>query len=347
MKAQIDIGIFAYNEGENIKDVLNDMMGQLFLGSDDFDARFFVLANGCSDNTVSCAEETINNMSPAIAQQFSVLDLPFKGKSKTWNHFVHTVARKGSGYFCFVDADIRITNKNQISSMIDALSADEGRYVVNSRPVKHISAAQDNMSLVEKLILSAGNASGDYYKSSICGQLYMVKARAVTDVFLPQGLPVEDGFLKAMLVTDLLMSTEDLSKIYGDESISHVYESITTVRELISHQTRIIIGSSINAAIFRYMRQHNEHYEAARQMLSTSAEDSGWLRRVIKETLPRFPYGFVPFHFLVKRLQLMHGSGKVLSIKKLAVAILGFGFDFIIYCIATVKMAMGKGVGYW
>jgi len=70
------------------------------------------------------------------------------------------------------------------------------------------------------------------------------------------------------------------------------------------------------------------------------AADPAALPHLLRSSLPRWPFGYVPFHFLFKRLHRAH-------LHRLPVAILGFGFDSIVFLRAQIRMARGTGAGFW
>ena len=76
--------------------------------------------------------------------------------------------------------------------------------------------------------IAAGGDGLTDYRKSICGQLFILRADMARRIGLPAGLPVEDGFFRAMIVTDLLSGPERLDVLDGDPGVFHVYESIRT-----------------------------------------------------------------------------------------------------------------------
>jgi hypothetical protein len=160
---------------------------------------------------------------------------------------------------------------------------------------------------------------------------------------LPVGLPVEDGFLRAMVLTDALTGPEDFSRIDGLEGLAHIYESERSIGRLIRHQERIVIGSAINAAAFAALRDLPPEDRA--DELATAARDDGWLPSVIAARLQAAPGGYVPLHFLTKRLT--RAFTRPLQARRLAVALPGFAFDLIVYLRAQYRMAKGAGAGFW
>jgi glycosyltransferase involved in cell wall biosynthesis len=318
---RVDIGIFAHNEAAGIAPMIKGIQAQ---DLPDIDLRLLVLANGCTDATAALAR----------AAGAEVADLPQGGKSRTWNRFVHDLSRPEADLLVFADADITLPEPDALARLIHGLAARPALWALNSQPVKD-TALRGPRTLVERLALKASGGLDDW-KTAICGQLYAMPAARARRFHLPIGLPVEDGFLRALILTDGLTAPEDFSRIDGVEGLRHIYASESTLGALIRHQERIVIGSAINAALFAHLR-------AAKDLqgeLARLASDETALPSVLHQSLPRAPYGFVPFHFLVKRLARAR-------LAKLPVAILGFGFDAIVYTRAQIRMARGTGAGFW
>ena len=231
---RVDIGIFAHNEASGIAAMVTRLLAQDILQDASFSARILVLANGCSDDTV------------ARVVGVEVADLPEGGKSRTWNRFVHDLARPDADVLVFADADIAFCDAGALRRLVQALGA---RWVINSQPVKDIVARPERLSAMDKIIAAAGGGLDDW-QTAICGQLYAMPAAVARRFHLPIGLPVEDGFLRAMVLTDALSGPEDFSRIGGAEGVSHIYASERSIGGLIRHQVRIVIGSAVNFAAF-------------------------------------------------------------------------------------------------
>lgn len=288
------------------------------------DLRILVLANGCTDATAKVARTA----------GADVADLAKGGKSRTWNRFVHDLSRPEADLLVFCDADITLPEPDALARLIDGLAARPALWVLNSQPVR-ATALRGARTLVERLALKASGGLDDW-KTAICGQLYAMPAARARRLQLPIGLPVEDGYLRAMVLTDGLAAAEDFSRIDGLDGLRHVYEAEGTLRGLLRHQERIVIGSAINAALFAHLRASPDPAAAQARL----ANDPSALPSLLRATLPRAPYGFVPFHFLVKRLARARLS-------RLPVALLGFAFDAIVFVRAQIRMALGTGAGFW
>ena len=333
MTLRVDIGVFAHDEASGIAATLRSLLAQdLFQSAQ---VRLVVLANGCSDQTVAVARAVTGA---------EVVDLPLRGKSRTWTRFLQDIAHPDAQILIFADADILLPKGDALSRLVQGLSAQPGLFAVSSQPVKDLTLAPGALTLTERLI--AASAGGlDDWQTAICGQLYAMPAARARQFHLPIGLPVEDGFLRAVLLTDHLTGPEDFNRLAGAQGVRHIYASERRVGALIRHQTRIVIGSAVNAAAFAALRRLPPEDRA--EELQTAARDKGWLPAVLASELPRWPYGFVPLHFLTKRLVRLVKPGQPRSARQVALALVGFGFDAIVYALAQIKMWRGSGAGHW
>lgn len=333
---RVDLAVFAHNEAAGIAAMVRMLAGQDLTG---IDARLLILANGCQDDTVNRAREA------AQGTAIEVVELAEGGKSHTWNRFVHDLSRPEADILLFCDADIEMPEADALARMVVALVARPELHVFNSRPVKDIvHRPQQVHGMGDRLIAMAGGTLDDW-RTAICGQLYAMPAARARALHLPVGLPVEDGFLRAMVLTDALTAPEDFSRIDGGD-LFHVYASERTIRGLIRHQTRIVIGSAINLAAFQALRALAP--AERRPELACAAADPDWLKRVIRARLPHWPDGFVPLHFLTKRsANLLREPRRLLHPKRLLLLVTGFGFDLVVYLAAQWQMARGTGAGHW
>ncbi len=331
MRIAVDIGIFAHNEAAGIAAMLAGLMAQDIHAEADLVVRVLVLANGCTDGTAARARTV-----PGV----EVADLAQGGKSRTWNRFVHDLSRREADVLVFCDADIELPQPGALTGLVRGLLARPGLRVLSSQPVKDIVARPQGLGRVERLIARATGGL-DNWRQAICGQLYAMPAVQARRIHMPVGLPVEDGFLRAIVLTDAFTQPEDLRRIDGLDGVHHVYASERKVGALIRHQVRIVIGSAVNLAVY----QHLDALPAARRQpeLARAAADDGWLGAVVRAQLPRWPDGHVPLHFLTKRLARTEDRG----IQRWPLLIAGFGFDLIVYVLAQIRMARGAGVGFW
>lgn len=340
----VDIGIFAHNEAGRIGPMLESLFDQDIFADPAQSPYLHILANGCSDATVAEARAVVTARGMGNVAQ--IHDLSEGGKSRTWNRFVHDLSRPEAEMLVFMDADIHIPDTHVLRGLVEFVAARPDLAGASSNAVKDItydpSLARGGL---DKLIGAAGGTLNDW-KDSICGQLYVLRAGDARSFHMPIGLPVEDGFVRAMVQTrNFTTEGQPETRLDGRDDLFHVYESERGIGALIRHQTRIVIGSAINTVIYNRIR--NEAPEERSRDLARSAQDPDWLSSLLRQKLPRRPYGYVPVHFLVKRLQFWARSPDKLKPKRLLVAFAGFGFDAIVYIRAQYAMWRGVGAGYW
>lgn len=343
----LDLAIFAHDEAERIGDLLGDLAVQDIFACEKIYLHALILCNGCRDDTVARARAAIAVLPARIAAQIRVLDLPEGGKSRTGHRFIHTLSRPEAGLLCFMDADIRLPRPDTLRRMAEALSQRPDLRVFTSRPVKDLDheGTRKGAGLMGRLIAAGGGGLSDW-RRSICGQLFMIRAGAARRIGLPVGLPVEDGFIKAMVTTDLLTDLAGHDCIDGDPEIFHVYGSIRDLAGLLRHQTRIVIGSAVNTALFTHLARETRTEPEAHALLMRAATDEGWLARILRAELPRRPYGYVPWSFATKRWHRYRQAGGR-GVKPLLMALAGTGMDGLVWIMASVRMARGTGAGHW
>lgn len=335
MTTRIDIGIFAYNEADSIAPMIETLLRQDLFADAALDVRLHVLANGCSDATCDLARTAL-----AGEPRAQVHDLHPGGKSRTWNVFVHELARPETDILMFCDADIALPDAQTLQGLIDLLQAQPERHATVSFAVKDIVHDAVPLTGMDRLIARAGGTLDDW-QHSICGQLYAMRADVARSFHLPVGLPVEDGFVRAMIVTDGLIGGSDLSRIWGDARFFHVYASERSLGALIRHQVRIVIGSAINSVLFDVLTR--DPARTAADILKEAQDDPDWLARTLRRELPR-RYGYIPWRFATKRLRGLSLRG---GLGGNAIRIMGFGFDTLVYIIAQWRMFRGAGAGFW
>ena len=276
-----------------------------------------------------------------------VLNWPEGGKSRTWNRFVHEQARPQADMLVFCDADIQFVTERTIENLLDFMSGHPDVAASSSVPIKDIDHFPQKLNLVEHLISASGGKLFNT-RHAICGQLYAARPAAIRDVRMPVGLPVEDGFIRHMIITDLMSRPVDESVIDQAPDVQHVYESERKIFNLIRHQIRLVIGGAINKVVFDHLSTVNamSGREGVRQDLLASLSNPDWLPAILRQRLPDPDYGWVPRPFLMQRL-VRFAESPNRGLRARAILGIGFTFDLVVYVCAQFKMWRGTGVGYW
>ncbi len=339
----VDIGVFAHDEQETIARAIGELDRQDIFAKQDFSVRVYILANGCTDSTAHRAREAIAAL--GVEHQFQLVELAQGGKSRTWNAFVHEISRREAHQLIYCDADLEIPNADMLSRFSRILVERADLDAAVSRPVKDIVYRPAKLSAVDRLIAAGAGTLNDW-RTAIAGSLYSLRSSVARTIHLPIGLPVEDGFVRAMVLTRLLSEPDNIKRIDGIDDLFHVYASERGIGALIRHQTRLVIGGSINAALFAHLGDQPKG--SVQKVLAEAAQSEKWLSTVLAERLPRWPDGWVPIGFLTKRVaHLRTGTNEMRWTRRIVVGSLGFLFDLVVFVSAQIKMARGTGIGYW
>jgi glycosyltransferase involved in cell wall biosynthesis len=340
---KVNIGIFAHNEEKSILKTLRGLSRQDVFKFDQFQISVHILANGCTDSTVSLCEEFSKNIGPYF--DIKTHDIKASGKSRTWNTFVHDISDKECEFLIFQDADISLPSESVIRNLIVHLVNNENLIACPSRPVKDLALSGGKISFKDRLILSSSGMLDDW-KQAIAGSLYIVRREFVSNVFMPIGLPVEDGYIHAIIQTDAFKNEgANKTKIDAPDNVYHVFDSERSVARIIRHQARLIIGSSINFLVFDFIREYIKIYGDFNFRIFK--DDELFLKKLIKERLPTLTFGYIPYHFLFKRVLRFNRTSNRKSPKAYLLLLFGFAFDSVVYLYAQYLMARGRGQNFW
>lgn len=339
--SRVVIGVLARNEALRIGDLLTDVARQTLLDSAEFAISIAVVANGCSDRTAEVARENFSHQRFA-GMTTAVRELDVPGKSNAWNEFVHSVVPSDTDFVFFLDADIRIPGENSMLLVLRSLADNSKAVVAVDRSVKDLELERPK-GFTERLIKRATGTANDT-RQAIAGAFYCVRYSALKGIWLPIGLPGEDGFLRAMLLTSSFAHDEDMSRHIFVEEAYHVFESLRDARSVLRHNVRLAIGTAINIALFGELRGVRAAGEDVAQYIrQRNAADPAWVNELIGRRLKTSYFPLQP-KWLLRRL---HQRRSRASVAALAIAVVGTAFDLVVFAKATRLMRRGAGAGHW
>ena len=108
-------------------------------------------------------------------------------------------------------------------------------------------------TIIERLILAVSGTAHDN-RTAIAGALYCVRYGILTKIWMPIGLPGEDGFLRAMILTENFTRDENLELIAFADGARHIFESERNIGGVFRHNIRLAIGTAINVLLFKHIR---------------------------------------------------------------------------------------------
>lgn len=343
----VSIGILAHNEEHDIGNLISDVSKQTLLQGKSLSLHIHVVANGCTDDTVRVAQ--VGLTAPGFQREninAFVHDLPHPGKSNAWNEFVHTFASPASDYAILLDADIRIPEVTTLQLVLDKLAGSKTAYVAVDESVKDLSETTPK-TIMERLILAA---SGTAYntRTAIAGALYCVKFGVLKNIWMPIGLPGEDGFLRAMILTSSFTDDENLGRIIFVEGARHIFESERTLRGVFQHNVRLAIGTAINILLFDHIRQSDTIRNNAAEYIRRRNEiDPNWINELVREEIHRGKYFLLNKDFILKRIQGFFSLPLAQRLRRWPILVLSVIFDMALLVRASQLMRKGAGAGYW
>lgn len=178
----VAVAIFAYQEERRIGLCLAS------LPLDRPDTLFHVLVNGTTDATIARAQASAAGRPNVI-----IHDIKAGGKSRTWNHCVHTLLTGAEEVVIFMDGDAEIL-PGSIDALVATLAADPAANAAAGMPMNGRMAANYRSGLVEE-----GGLFGDLY--ALSGRFVAaIRARRLR---LPDDLIGDDGLVAAWAHTGL------------------------------------------------------------------------------------------------------------------------------------------------
>lgn len=206
--------MFAYNEQNNIA----SSIVSIYKNSDEKLNIFFLIANGCTDNTVQIAEKEKARLGFSSMQ---VVSLDVGDKCNAWNHYVHNLSGTAKTHF-FVDADVKFS-ENCFPKMHTALQNSEEQTVT----IAGMPLTGRNIQYYRSLVIE---------HSCFFGNLYGLKDNFIkriqkADFHLPKGLNWIDSFLTKAVNTDLNFFNYNLKKrVIYLEDVGYYFDSLSPLR---------------------------------------------------------------------------------------------------------------------
>jgi len=281
----------AYNEERNIAGMLASLSRQTVLDAPGHSITVHVLPNGCRDATAACAREALDALvrdHPAVSVE--VNEIVEAGKANAWNRFVHDFSAREADALLFLDGDIVFGEAECIERVVRALEEHPEAVVAVDLPLKDI-ATKSSLSVRERMSLSASRVQ-TAGPPKIAGSLYLARAAAVRAFWLPLGLIVEDGFVKAMLLTNCFREPENPAGIVRAQNATHFFEAVTGFRAWFKHERRLVNGTAINILLFDLLHGLvQQGTDAGEYVRDRNRADRAWVSELARSYRGSLPGG--------------------------------------------------------
>jgi glycosyltransferase involved in cell wall biosynthesis len=366
---KLSIGILAYNESDSIAILLKSLCQQSLLTSlnKGFSIEIIVVPNGCSDNTALIAHNTLKTLlqeNDRALCNWQVCEVKEAGKSNAWNLFIHQFAAPDADFFCLMDADIQLSDRYTLEKMLKVLVENPEYWIAIDRPIKDVEL-KENKSWLDKLSVAVSKSSnaGQLY---ICGQLYCGRAEPLRNIWMPIGLPVEDGFLTQMVISEnfTLENPTFAKRIVRVAEAYHIFEAYTNPFKLINHEVRVVVGIVINAFLTCYLQEKLCSNELALRRESASfrgstnltagmlinqwnQENPLWLNGFVRNSLAKERWWLIPISLVFRRYRSLRNHSLWKALLHMPIATLAFMVDISIFIRANSTLHRKVISNYW
>lgn len=341
MNSTVSIGIFAHNEADCIVDMLQQFRLQSIFSQPN-PPEIVVLENGSSDNTAGLAKEALQRFYNGIPSKVESLKIGDKGN--TWNEFVHRICSRDSDVLMFVDADIELGCDQTLENLLSGLIADPTARVAVSEPLKDI-AKKEQHSGMEKLSLSASTA-GRSGPARLAGSLYCGRTEFMRQLCIPRGLLVEDGFIRAMVLTSQFSEPEDVNRMIASPDTCHYFEAVTQPGPLFRHERRLAIGTELNIMLFAWaVRILTEGKDVCEEIRALNETQPGWVRDMALEQLKQGTFEFHTKSYVFKQWHAWKKLDLKSKIRSLPGLLARLGLNMAV--VISAKKSLRSGQWQW
>jgi glycosyltransferase involved in cell wall biosynthesis len=343
---QLSIGILAHNERLNIEKTLNSLFGQDVFQK--FTPEIVVVANDCTDETASLAARSLADHREIWSHRGSarVEELAVAGKANAWNQFVHKFSSPLASILILMDADIVFLNTSTISSMIRTLESTPEAVVCVDRPIKDIEL-NIKRTFIQKLLVAA-TPPIEPDNVPLCGQLYCVRSVSVRQIHLPVQIAGEDGFLRALLLTEGFTKPPNAGRIILDSTAAHSFASVASLREVFKHEKWIVSSSIVSMLLYeRFWKECNIDRSAMKLMEDWQEKDPDWLPRYIQLQVQERGWRLLPRHWWTRRWSRLRRLPFRRRLQWLPVAAIATAMDMLVFIAAIRDVRGGRAFRYW
>jgi glycosyltransferase involved in cell wall biosynthesis len=324
--------------------------------------ELLIIANGCQDKTVSIAQAVLeknlgyssaNSISAGIIS-WKVVDLPQKGKSNAWNMAVHHYSDVDSDSLIFMDADIDFLNPQTLENLIQGFEDYPEAWITTDLPIKGI-LFQQNRSWHQSLSAAIHSPREiadltEIERTSICGQLYAGRASSLRKIWLPLDVIVEDGFLRALIITEFFTQIEENpSRIQIIPNASHLFDAHNIHPwAFVRREKRQIAGITINFIVFNRLREIcADNHPAGNWIESQNTNNPLWVKDLLQHYRQEKGWWLIPPGFSLRRFKTLQNSQGFNWIKRLPIVLLASVIDHIVFLLANLELHRTGGFGFW
>jgi hypothetical protein len=214
------------------------------------------------------------------------------------------------------------------------------------RPVKDIQISSKR-NLLQRLLVAA-TPKIDSSDVPLCGQLYCGLSAELRKIQLPVQLSIEDGFLRALVLTEGFTRPENPRRIAMDVRATHRFTSVATIRELFKHERWIVSSSIINMLLFeRFSAECSADRSAMALMKQWQDNDPEWLPTFVSQQVKERGWLLLPRDWWTRRWARLRSLSFGRRLRLLPVAAIAAFADMFVFVAAIKDVRAGRALRYW
>lgn len=312
---KLAIAILAHNEEKEIDETLSGLLRQSIFSkhAPGIEITIFLIANGCTDATVATSKSVLARLELQYDFRWQVEDLQEAGKANAWNVFVHDLLPADVVYAAIMDADIGFGEQDTIAKCIAMLENSPRQLIATPLLVKHFRNSHNNH--VGSFFVKAFSGTADSTFHTIAGAFYCARAAALKEIFMPRNIVIEDGFLRAMILTRGLTTPEEYERIETPPGATVRHVPYTTLPQIFRYQVRQSKGTAINLFIYqeldRLPRSFHARMEEVRRRNESNPE---WVMQLVRGVASH-KRSLIPRSYTLRRIAKLRTKRGLAKIK--------------------------------
>ncbi len=341
---RVSIGILAWNEADSIARTIELLLQQtLFTTSDSRIESIEVVCvpNGCTDSTAEKARKAFDQYGADLAGSvnFRVCEVSESGKSNAWNLFIHEFSDQAADFIFLMDADVIARESEALANLLNALEASPQAMVAIPQFIKDI-AFKPRKTLFDRVSLSFSRKN-QQSEVPLAGGLYCGRGEVLRGIYLPNHLLVEDGFLRAMILTDQFRAEEDFQRIVRAEQATVMFKACTALGGLFRHERRVAMGTVMNTLLFGEVAPRCDNPGVGEWISRQNEIEPDWPLKLVAKKYSQNGRWLVPRMTLFRRFDGIKKGGLTKALKQLPLALCGFAFDLPVFIAANSALRRG------
>jgi hypothetical protein len=226
-----------------------------------------------------------------------------------------------------MDGDIELVGAHTLTSMVEALENHPEAHASVDTILKDI-ALKAHRTPREKLSLAASELTRSG-RPKLAGSLYAVRGAVARGIWMPVGLLVEDGYMKAMLCTDRFTAEDRADRLVRAEQAAHTFEAVQDLPTLFKHEVRLLVGSAMNFILFETLRRevNATGIDGGSLVRDWNRSDPGWFPRLVDAGLAAKGWWQAPTGFILLPLKQLGCLSFGKALRRLPAAVLRVGFN--------------------